>query len=364
MKSGGKKTARLNHIDLLKCLAIYMVLVYHGTLYNNIVYQNMPVTELLRYFSRSVLSACVPLFFFVNGYLLMPRPMDLKKHTAKTLRLIVLTCFWMLFLLVVLQPYFREYYTWESFWDTCWDLRAGWNNHLWYLAVLIGIYLIFPLAKAAFDRDRNSFYWFTAVSVILIFGCSTIDLGITVFRLLKEHTYSMYYNKFPLFGIFNPLSAGMGLAYFCLGGLAWSAEGRLRQISAIRRNLTAVAGLVLSCGIFGVLGWRFSLYQGQIWDLVWNGYTTPFILMATLCLYVLSLSWQRENALVRLIASNTLGIYLIHDLIHKVLSPFVMRFPAVQSLPGTLVYAAALLLITLCVCLVLKKIPLVKHLVS
>lgn len=364
MKSGMMGNSRLNHIDLLKCLAIYFVLVFHGTLYNVYVSPDMPVTALLRYFSRSLLSTCVPLFFFVNGYLLLSRPMDLKKHTIKTLRLIGLTCFWMLFLLLVLQPYFQDYYTWDSFRDTCWDLRDGWNNHLWYLAVLIGIYLLFPVLKTTFDRDRKSFCWFTVVAGILVFGCSTFNLGVTVVRLLTKNEYSMYYSEFPLFSTFNPLSAGMGAAYFCIGGVVWSVEERLRQIPARWRNLAAGAGLMLCCGVFSILGWRFSLYQGRVWDLVWNGYNTVFILGSVLCLYVLSLNWQRQNVLVKTISANTLGIYLIHDLIHKSLSPFVMRFPAMQSLPGTLFYAAALLLITLGVCLVLKKIPLVKQLIS
>lgn len=364
MKSAAEGKARLNHIDLLKCLAIYLVLAFHGTLYNNLVYAGMPLTELLRYFFRAVLSTCVPLFFTVNGYLLLSRPMDLKKHTRKTLKMMLLTCFWMFFLLLVLQPYYQDYYSWESFWDTCWELRDGWNNQLWYLEILIGIYLIFPLLKTAFDRDRTSFYWFAVVAAVLAFGGRTIDLGVTVLRLLMRNEYAMYYNEFPLFSTFNPLSSSMGLAYFCIGGVIWSVEGRLRQIPAKWRNLAAVTGLVLCCCIFGIMGWRFSLYRKKVWDLVWNGYNTVFTLGSVLCLYVLSLNWQREAKLVRQISSNTLGIYLIHDLLHKLFTPYVTAFAPMRSLPGTLVYAAALLLVSLGVCLVLRKIPLVKHLIT
>mgnify|MGYP003310791843 CR=1 FL=1 len=366
MKPGIKGNPRLHHIDFLKCLAIYLVLIYHGTLYNNAVYPDMPVSALLRYFSRSLLSACVPLFFFVNGYLLLPRPMDLKKHTRKMLRLMVVTCFWVLFLRLALQPYFGDYYTWETFWTDCWELRDGWNNQLWYMGSLISVYLLFPVLKSAFDGDRRNFFWLTAVAVFLVFGSKAADLGVTVLRLLARNEYNMYYNDFPVFYMFNPFSyrSGLALAYFCLGGAAWALEQRLQAVPARWRNLAATVGLLLCCAMLGIIGWRFSLYRGKVWDQVWHGYDTVFTLGSVACLYVLSLNWQREVALVKVISANTLGIYLIHDLIHKYLSPSVMQFTSMQTLPGTLVYGAALLLITLGVCLVLKKIPLVKYLVS
>lgn len=366
MRTGDERKSRLHHIDLLKCIAIYFVLVFHCTLYNNTVYPGMPWMALLRYFSRSILSVCVPLFFFVNGYLLLSRPMDLKKYTLKVLHLMVITCFWVLFLLLVLQPYYEYYYTWDSFWKSCWELRDGWNNHLWYMSSLISLYLIFPILKSAYDGNRKAFYWFACVVIFQVFGSSTTDLGVTAYRVLARNEYYMHYNNLPVFYMFNPFShrPGLALAYFCTGGILWELEQNLLEIPSWRRNLAAGVGLLFCCGVFSILGWRFSLCQGQVWDLVWNGYNTVFILGSVLCLYVLSLNWRREIILVKLISSNTLGIYLIHDLLHKWLTPYVTQFVVMQSLPGTLVYAAGLLLISLGVCLVMRKIPVVKYLIA
>lgn len=365
MKSDVRNDARLVHIDLLKCLAIYFVLFFHGTLYINVVTPGMSAMEVLRYLSRSILSTCVPLFFFINGYLLLSRPMDLKKHLGKILRLGGITCFWMLFLLLALQSHFGEYYTWESFWASCWELRDGWNNHLWYMGALISLYLIFPILKSAFDRERKSFYWVAAVMAFVVFGCSTVDLGVTAFRLLARNEYNMLYNNLPVFYLFNPFTyqSGLALTYFCLGGVTWVLEPRLREIPARWRNAAAAVGLVTCCGMLGILGWRISLYGGITWNHVWFGYNTVFTLGNVLCLYLLSLSWNRDCLPVRVISTNTLGIYLLHDLIHKHLCPWVTQYPEMRSFSGTVVYAAALLLITLGICLVLKKIPLVKHLI-
>lgn len=358
---------RLHHVDLLKSIAIWMVLVFHGTLYPNEVTPGMPLPQLLRFFSRTILSACVPLFFFVNGYLLLGRPMDLKKHTIKTGKLMAVTCFWILFLLAVLQYYFQEPVDWQELKGNVWELRAGWNNQLWYMGALMSVYLVFPLVKAAFDSNRACFYWFTAVMAWLAFGSKLFDLSVTVFDLVVKEEFWMHQNNLPVFQMFDPFSymPGMGLAYFCLGGTAWAMEERLLRIPARWRNLGATLGLLICCGLLGVLGWRLSLYmKNGLWDVVWNGYDTVFTVGNVLCLYVLSLNLKREIPLLRRISANTLGIYLVHDLIHKLLCPAVVRIEGMRTLPGTLVYASVLLAVTLGVCMVLRKIPVVKHLVS
>ena len=366
MNSGMGVKKRLYHVDLLKSLAIWFVLMFHGTLYNNLVLPDMPVGDLLRYFTRTILSTCVPLFFFVNGYLLLGRPLDLKKHTIKTGKLMVLTCFWILFLLVVLQDYYQQPINWAELKEGVWNLRDGWNNHLWYMSALISIYLVFPLLKAAYDGNRGGFYWFTAVAVLAVFGSSLYDLCVTMFNLVVKKEFWIHQNNLPLFYQFQPFAYNtrMGLAYFCLGGVAWILEERLLKFPARWRNLIAASGLLLCCAMLGILGWRFSLYRGWLWDVVWNGYNTVFTLGSVLCLYVLSLNLKRDVPILRWISANTLGIYLVHDLIHKAVGPAVTQVEAMCTLPGTVVYASALLMVTLGVCLVLKKIPVVKHLVS
>lgn len=365
MESTVHSRNRLPHMDLLKCLAIFFVLVFHGTLYNPYVYPVMTTAALLRFLSRSILSTCVPLFFFVNGYLLLSHPTSLKKHSLKTLRLMAVTCFWVIFLLLVLQPYYGEYFTWETFRESCWQLKDGWNNHLWYMGTLIGLYLLFPLVKTTFDYNRPSFYWFTGVMVFLLLGCDSTDLGVTLYDLFVKKEFSLFYNDLPLFYMFNPFVSfiTLGMTYFCLGGAACTLEEHLRKIPALWRNLAAAAGLFLCCGALGILSWRFSLYLGYTWDPVWNGYDTVFTFGSVICLYLLSLNLKQDHALLRLISANTLGIYLMHDLFHKWLSAYTAPIPAMQTLSGTLLHSTIVLALSLLTCLVLKKLPLVRHLI-
>lgn len=65
---------RLYFIDLLESIAIFLVLAYHGTNYEySFLEDSGNVLFYLRYYFRTILSCCVPLFFFANGYLLLNR---------------------------------------------------------------------------------------------------------------------------------------------------------------------------------------------------------------------------------------------------------------------------------------------------
>ena len=89
------KTKRIDNIDLLESIAMFFVIVYHtkSDISHNILEEHSTVDN-IDYCVRSILSTCVPLFFFCNGFLLFNRPFDLKKHLTKTFKLFALALIW------------------------------------------------------------------------------------------------------------------------------------------------------------------------------------------------------------------------------------------------------------------------------
>lgn len=355
---------RLHHVDLLKTLAMVFMLMYHGTLYRYDILAGGDGLTLLRFFFRSILSACVPLFFFVNGYLLFGKSLDLKKHTYKCIRFGVVVSVWMLLLLLIMQPVRGEYLTARQVYDMFWSLQMNWNNHLWYIGVLLCIYVFFPLLKCAYDGNKPVFYWFTAGSFLLVFGNVLLNELSTVAGWVLNRR--VVFDDFNFFHILTPYASGyfgMGLVYFCLGGVALALQPRLEAVCAKRRNAIAAILLLISCVLLGVLGYGYSVLGKQLWDTVWNGYDTVFTACMVLCLFVLSLSWKRESKLLRVVSANTLGIYLIHDVVNRILLPVFHSVVLLRSVWGTFVYALVLLTICTVFCLVLRKIPVLKKLI-
>lgn len=74
---------RIIYIDYLKALGIVLVILYHC--------QYVPFNSLL---IHGTYAACVPIFFLVNGYLMLKREYSLKELLVKNCRLVAVMFFW------------------------------------------------------------------------------------------------------------------------------------------------------------------------------------------------------------------------------------------------------------------------------
>lgn len=112
---------RIPWVDLMETIAMYLVVLYHGTIYA----ENSELDKCLMYFFRTIISTSVPIFFFVNGYLLFNRKFELKKHILKTIRLIVLTGIWAVITLGLLMVIKNEYLTFSDMLKYLWTWKLG-----------------------------------------------------------------------------------------------------------------------------------------------------------------------------------------------------------------------------------------------
>ena len=149
---------RLSHIDLLESIAIFFVILYHSTIYSFDITQNASALKYFLYFGRTILSTCVPLFFFTNGYLLFNKEFILKKHIKKILRLILLIFIWAFLLMPTYMLIAGESINIKILLMSIFTLDTLWGmNFWWFLGALVCIYILFPALKALFDFSKKSF---------------------------------------------------------------------------------------------------------------------------------------------------------------------------------------------------------------
>lgn len=79
-------STRHGFIDSIKTLAIFLVVFYHLS--------GSHVQSTIDYLIISIASMGVPLFFAVNGFLILSKNVDPRKHILKTIRLYILTICW------------------------------------------------------------------------------------------------------------------------------------------------------------------------------------------------------------------------------------------------------------------------------
>ncbi len=184
-----KDKTRVDSIDLLKALAIYMVIIYHFSRIPSDIIETQSYSTYFNLFLKSILSTCVPIFFFVNGLLLLNKEtIDIRKHITKIARIVALTVLWGFITLVVLQYIRREMLPFSEIIRGSWFLKQDWNNHLWFLQALVVVYILYPLIHTVYHTNKKIFYFFFACVVLFTFGNIIIEQIAT--------TISYFSNKF------------------------------------------------------------------------------------------------------------------------------------------------------------------------
>ncbi len=352
---------RIVWVDWLETIGIFFVILYHSTLYSSDFLSDPSPIIYLRYFLKTILSSCVPLFFFANGYLLFNKPLNLKKHIKKTIRYIFLAFIWGAITMLLLMPIRNEYLSkGELFWAVI-QWKQGWINHLWYLGTLVCIYIFFPLIKIVHDNNKKVFYYFVIAAFILTFGNVILNHFHTmVFFFIDGTTTIQGYNFFNIFNPFREIY-GYSLVYFCCGGLISSDYiDRTLHISVKIRNTISILCIFLSALGLGGIGILYSSMSNKMWDIVWNGYDTIFTFIIVISIFVLSLNCKKQHRMISLISKNTLGIYFLQGIIIALTRPIIQTIPRLCCFSFNLIYAAAVLLICLGITVIIKKVPLLK----
>lgn len=355
---------RLVYLDLIKTFAIYLVCFYHFNDLPKDILADSSWSAYLNYGVLGLASAGVPLFFMVNGALMLNRDYNLPRHLRKILMIGVLTFVWGALTLAVLMPVKGDTYTAAEFAKALWNWKLYRINHMWFLQTLVCLYIFFPLIKEAYDKEeKGPLYFFFGTAFLLTFGnvllSNLANLAEWVLGINHLQKNFNFFNAFNVFSGFNAYS----IVYFILGGwiLARLQKNRLRRpgIPALTAILLAALAVLFAYGVM------MSQSNGELFDTVYDGYDTVMTLAFTVCLFLLS-SRYREGRFpgmskaLQVIGSNTLGIYFVHVIVGWATVPYYQMLPFSTTLPANLVYGAAVLALSLLIVLVLKKIPVVR----
>lgn len=122
-------------------------LFYH---FNNLptdILSNPSFFNYLNYGIEGLASAGVPLFFMVNGALMLNRSYNLRKHVRKIIAICILTVVWGILTLAILIPIKGDSYTAIQFAKALVEWKQFRIFHLWFLQTLVCLYILFPLIK-------------------------------------------------------------------------------------------------------------------------------------------------------------------------------------------------------------------------
>ena len=144
-----QQNKRYYFIDIIESFAMLMVIMCHCNSYSYDIVNDGNFLTYIGYYSRTILSTGVPLFFLVNGYLLFNRPMNVKKHMLKILRLVVLSVIWSIIVVAGTMIMNRGFLSIREFVLTILYQDVNYLGFIWYMGALVSMYFFFPALKFA-----------------------------------------------------------------------------------------------------------------------------------------------------------------------------------------------------------------------
>lgn len=344
---------RYEFIDLLKAMAVFFVIIYH---YNNLA------ISYYNYFFESILSTCVPIFFFANGAMVLNREFNLKKHILKLITIVILTIIWGVITLLILMLIRNQHMSLLEFAEKLVTWKEQWINHLWFLKAVVVIYIFLPLVKKSYDAERNNLYFFLVITFFMTFGNVLLSNCVNILEFIIGKNYLRSNANF--FGEFNAFRGiyGYSIVYFILGGLFF--EYKEKFYDKIWVNIAACT-IVISMILLTLYSILMSKSNGELYDIVWFGYDSIPTLCMVISLFIISLRYKENHRILKLIGitgRNSLGIYFTHVIWGNVFLKYFRQLPYSDNIITNVLFGLFILLISLISVLLLNKVPVVKKL--
>jgi len=361
---------RYGYLDILKIVAIMCVCLYHYPWIRHTAYiRPFPADVLLLRYFRGFDAVCVPLFMMVNGALVLNRPFNLKKHAVRCASLFAGVYVWYM-LTMVLGHAWRSGFgyvaqNWRGMLESAqylYEFGGIGTSHLWFAQMLVAVYLLVPMIRAAFDSTdmqiRRGLLFFLGALGVFAFALQDISHVRAAVPVLR---------RLDLSGLdtINPFRSMYGamIVYFVLGGLLHREHGRVLRVPAWAPVVMVLVGSVVLFAEWYLV----TIRTEAMYDIVYGGYSCLPTLLMTVGLFIgaakleekLHLSEGRFGGMIGLIGRNTLAVYYLHWIVGLTVLQLI-------SVPGSfavnLIKAAVMVFVCSLLGEGLRHIPLLRRL--
>ncbi|RYL95188.1 hypothetical protein EWI07_03990 [Sporolactobacillus sp. THM7-4] len=280
-------------IDALKVLSCFGVVVLHvaglnATTSNHFIFENI-------YYYAATFS--IPIFFMVNGYLLLnKKELNYKYIFKKLIGILKIVIAWntLMFVAMLLVKHNLINPFKESLGSL---IQKGYFFQFWFFGSLIIIYLCLPLIFRVFKTTRYA--------ILLLIGCFLVCITIDIISLVYEYPMQSY--------VIQTFRLWTWFMYYFLGGIL----GKKSIIYYITNKISIVflSAILILLSVLTIL---YEIYVAHIiYQYPWAEYfydnIIVILLVMSLFIFVTRINYDRISTLViEFISPHIMGIYIIH----------------------------------------------------
>lgn len=320
-------TQRLYWVDLLRLVAMLMVIAAHCVDIYNATPQDDPMNSFWGVFIGSLMRPSVPLFAMMTGLLLLPiRESAAEFYKRRIPRVLIPMVLWSAVyylipwltgvagldksVITTLFPF--EFSPSQEAGDAMRNIALipftfnGYTTHMWYLYMLIGLYLLMPFFSAWVEK-RDS----TMTNTYLLLWLCSLTLPYLKQLIAPNLFGECAWNEFGTFYYF----AGFA-GYLLLGHvLARRHHMPLRRIIAMGVMLY-ISGYIITYTGYASMAVQYSYEEApELLELFWQFCSPNVVLMALgifLVVQRINITSPRLQSLLAATTRCSFGTYLMH----------------------------------------------------
>ena len=352
---------RYDNLDIMKTIAIFMVIFLHIFLYEfNLSKDIESIRYYLSFFVRIICEG-VPIFIVVNGFLIINKELSMKKWLKKILNIFVLLIIWNFITIICVRYIKGQDLLFKKVIDQVFNNNVSkpHTGHLWFLENLIMLYLFFPILKVCHDNNRKIYNYFFAIVSILVIGLPLARYILLITDKFFGVDILKYFNLFT--NKYNFIANSSFIFYFMLGGYLFEKrEFFENKENRIKAFLIGLIGYIISF-LFAILIVKYTGFT------INGGFNNNSIFMVGIIIGIFGITYKcvtKRSLLTRLvldIGKNTLGIYLIHNILVAVSDTYIIFE---KTFENTFLMSIAILLVSYILVKIIKKIPVIKKILE
>ncbi len=352
-----KMSSRLLHMDILRIMAIFLVVFNHTAERGYTLFANSADSFL--YFPYMMFSVfckiAVPVFFMISGALLLPKDESIKQLFSKRILRIAIV------LLIVSVPFYFWLHRSEgigilNFLTYIYGNCA--STSLWYLYSYIGFLLLLPFLRSMVKSMKHVDFVYLIVGHIVLVG---------VIPCLE---YCLWKGGVTLNESFSSVIFVSQNVFFALVG--YFLEHILDKKYYSRKSLflalaLSVVSIVITCLMTHYHS--ISTGAGDIEQL--EAFFNSFICIPAMTVYfavkylMSNKGIKKSQNIVSVFGASVFGVYLIEKFCRSLTkSVYLLASPFIGSFFASLMWCTATCLVAFLIIIPLKHIPLVKKIVN
>ena len=305
--------------------------------------------------NKIILNLCtmsVPLFFMVNGALMLRRDYSWKEIVFRTLKICFLYFFWVI-VIGELGVHFLQMDR-VSLMGLLKGKRSGLAVHLWFLKTLGVLTFLLPVLKKIYDlKSKKILYGIMGCLMIFPFIYNYFVLTVRWFRIELFEGLSV-----------TGAATMYSVLYFFLGKLI--SDFSAKQDRECRKyQILAAFSIILGLLFVTIEVTLWSNIKGSVYDVNSSFPTIGALLMAVGVFFLCSRVKVNDNSkftiAMKALGDQIMGIYIFHN----VCIPFIIEYVYQYGTFGmSLITTILIVLGTALITAVIKRVPILRELVA